>query len=78
MTKHRWYKGAAGDVTDTAILRGWKVAGMLAGRTTSTAIMTGIAPFAHNVGPAVVDKCIEEVSRVMAGTAIFIGCYMID
>ena len=51
---------------------------MLADRTTSTAIVTGLAPFAHNVGSAVVDKSIDEISHVMAGAAIFIGCNMID
>ncbi len=76
MIKHRWYKGAAGYVADTAILRGWKVTGMLAGRTACTAIMTGVAPFAHNVGSAVVDKSIKESSRVMAGSAIFISALM--
>ena len=78
MIKHRWYKGAASYVTDTAILRCWNVTGMFAGRTTSAAIMTGVASFTHDIRAAVVDKCIEEVSRVMAGTAIFIGCNMID
>ena len=76
MVKHRWDKGAAGDVTNTAILIRWNVTCMLAGRTACTAIMTGVAPFAHNVGSAMVDKCTEEISRVMAGTAIFIGDLM--
>jgi hypothetical protein len=76
MVKHRWYKGAAGYVTDTAILFRWNVTGILADRTTCTAIMTGVAPLAHNVGSAVVDKSIEEISRVMAATAIFVSILM--
>ena len=76
MVKHRRYKGAAGCVADIAILIRWNVAGMLAGRTACTAIMTGVAPFAHNVGSAVVDKCTEEISRVMAGAAISISALM--
>ena len=78
MIKHRWYKGATGYVADTAILVCWNVTGMLADRTASAAIMTGVTRFTHNVGAAVVDKCTEEISRVMAGSAIFIGCNMID
>ena len=73
MVKHRRYKGAAGYMADIAILRCWNVAGMLANRTTSAAIMTGLAPFTHNVGSAMIDKCTEEISRVMAGSAIFIS-----
>ena len=76
MIKRRRYKGAAGYVTDAAILACYNVADILADRTTSAAIMTGIAPFARNVRSAVVDKCIEEVSRVMAGAAIFISALM--
>ena len=76
MIKHRRYKCAAGDVTDTAILIRWNVASTLANRTTSAAIMTGLAPFAHNVGSAMIDKCTEESSRVMAGSTIFIGALM--
>ena len=76
MIKHRWYKGATGYVADTAILVCWNVTGMLADRTASAAIMTGVTRFTHNVGAAVVDKCTEEISRVMAGSAIFIGALM--
>ena len=76
MIKHRRYKGAAGDVADIAILRCWNVAGMFADRTTSAAIMTGITSFTHNFRSAVVDKCTEESSRVMAGDAIFISALM--
>ena len=73
MVKHSRYKGAAGNVTDSAILTRWNVTGILADRTTSAAIMTGLAPFAHNVGPAVVNKSIEKISCVVAGSAIFAG-----
>ena len=73
MIKHCRYKSAAGYVADIAILICWNVSGMLADRTTSAAIMTGVAPFAYNVGSAVVDKSTEEISRVMAGAAIFAG-----
>ena len=73
MIKHRRYKSAAGYVADTAILICWNVAGMLAGRTACTAIMTGVAPFTYDIRAGMVDKCTEEVSRVMAGAAIFAG-----
>ncbi len=76
MIKHRWYKGAAGYVADTAILRCWDVVGMLAGRTTSTAIMTGITSFTHDFRAAMVDKCTEENIRVMAGSTIFVSALM--
>ena len=76
MIKHRRYKGAAGYVTDITILRCWNMAGMLADRATSAAIMTGLALFTDDIRAGMVDKCIEEISRVMAGTAIFIGALM--
>ena len=76
MIKNGRYKGAASYVADSAILRCWNVAGMLAGRTTSTAIMTGFTPFTHNFRAAMVDISTEESSRVMAGAAIFISVLM--
>ena len=76
MIKHSRYKGTAGDVTDSAILYCWNVAGIFTDRTTSAAIMTGITSFTHDFRSAMVDKSTEESSRVMAGTAIFIGALM--
>ena len=76
MVKHRRYKGAAGYVTDIAILIRWNVAGMLAGRTTSAAVMAGVAPFTYDIRAGMVDKSTEEVSRVMAGAAIFVSALM--
>ena len=76
MIKHRRYKGAAGYVTDIAILIRWNVAGMLAGRTTSAVVMAGVAPFTYDIRAGMVDKSTEEVSRVMAGAAIFVSALM--
>ena len=76
MIKHRRYKGASSYVTDTAILICWNVSGMLADRATCTAIMTGFAPFTDDIRAGMVDKSIEEISRVMAGAAIFVSALM--
>ena len=76
MVKYRRYKGTAGCVTDTAILICWNVTGMLTGRATSATIMTGVALFTYDIRAGMVDKSIEEISRVMAGAAIFVSALM--
>ena len=76
MIKHRRYKGAAGYVADIAILIRWNVAGIFTGRTTSAAVMTGLALFTYDIRAGMVDKSIEEVCRVMAGAAIFVSALM--
>ena len=75
MIEHRGCK-SAGYMAGTAILICYNMAVILADRTTSAAIMTGVAPIAHDVGSVMVDKCIEEISRVMAGSAIFVSVLM--
>ena len=72
MVEHRWDKSSTGDVTDITVLGGWNVAGRLADGAACATIMTGVAAFTYDIGTAMVDESIEEVSRVMAGTAIFI------
>jgi hypothetical protein len=78
MIKHRWYKGAAGYMTDVAIFSSghmrWIGLRILAGCIDT--IMAGITSYTHDVGSVMVDKCTEESSRIMAGSTIFIGVLM--
>ena len=68
MVEHRWRKGTAGYVADIAIL-GCCHMGRIGLRTLTGCIDTivaGITPLTHNFRSIVVDKRIEEISRVMA------------
>lgn len=63
----------AGYVTDAAIFGRWDVTRVFANSATGTAIVTGIAAFAHDFGAIVIDKGVSEISGVMADTAILVG-----
>lgn len=68
MIEHRWRKGAAGYVTDVAILScwhmGWIVLGIRAGCINT--VVAEIAPFTHDLWPVVVNKRVGKTRRVMA------------
>lgn len=76
MVEHCGYESAAGYVADIAILIRWNVAGILADRTTSTAVMTGVTAFTHDFRAGMIDKCISEINGIMASTAIFVSGLM--
>ena len=65
MIKHRGGK-CAGYMTGTAVFVCYNVAAMLTNGTTRTTIMTGVAPFTHNVGVAMIHKSVSEINGVMA------------
>jgi hypothetical protein len=71
MIKHRGGK-STGYVTDAAILVCRNVGridpGILANRCRT--IMTSVAPFTHNFGSGMINKCGSEISGVMALSAI--------
>ena len=78
MIKYRWYKGASGHMADIAIFTGWHMRWIglrnLAGCIAT--IVAGLTLFTHNVGSVMVDKCIEEISCVMAYDAITVRVAM--
>ena len=43
---------------------------MLANRTTCTTVMTGVTPFTHNFGTAMINKCTCEINGIMARSAV--------
>lgn len=63
----------AGYVTDTAIFGRRDVTRVLANSATGSAIVTGIAAFAHDFWTIVIDKGVSEIGGVMADTAILVG-----
>ena len=72
MIEHRRCKGAAGYMTDVAILVCCYMRGIGPGILTDciNTIVAGITPLTHNFGSVVVYKRIEEVSRVMTHRTI--------
>lgn len=80
MFKYRWYKGAASYVADVTVFSGrhmrWICLGIFA-RCIDT-IVTEITPVACDFWSIMVDKCIEEISCVMAYDTISIRVAMND
>ena len=78
VVEHRGHKGAAGHVTDAAILAGDYVRGIglciLAGRTDP--VVAGVTPFTHHLGAGVIHKRVEEIRRVMAHRTVAGGVQM--
>ena len=66
---------ASRDMADTAVIRRWHVRriglGILAGCI--GAVMTGVAAKRHDLGTAVIYKCVEEARRVVTGRAVTAG-----
>ena len=76
MIEHRWCKGSARHVTDTAVLGGYDVDGIdlriLA--DCRHPIMAGVAAHGQHSGIGMVDIRIGKISLVMAKSAIGRGC----
>ena len=63
-------------VTGTTVLACHNVASILSNRTTSTTIMTRIAPSTHNVGVGMVHISLREINAIMTSHAIFVCTQM--
>ena len=76
MIEHRWRKGAAGYVTNIAILGCYNVRRVGFSPLTRRigSIVTGIAVNSRNLRAIVVDKRIGKISRVMTQRAVDRSC----
>lgn len=78
MVKYRWYKGTTDYMADVTVFSGrhmrWISPGIFA-RSIDT-IVTGVTPVACDFWSIMVDKCIEEISRIMAYDTISIRIAM--
>jgi len=65
MIEHRWRKGPAGHVADTAILGCRDVIGLVDFTSSIDTVMAGIAAHGENGGVAVIDKRVGKIDRVV-------------
>ena len=76
MIEHRRCKGAAGYVTDTAILVGRNMVGFRSLADYRISVVTGLTASTDNIRAVVIDIRVDKVNRVVADTAIRGGVLM--